>query len=104
MTPLRQFDIPQTPAWARVPVYPQVAWVELTCPRCRTVSYTPRRDRRLARVGSQREYAVCRGCGAQLTLGRVRTYPNGRRSWLTWPWRRLRGAQTLLKENDALPH
>ena len=74
---LRDFG-PQNAPMVAVPGTRDISWLELSCRSCGTTTYVQGRQRRLARVGSNREYTVCVGCGARLTLGRLVVHPNGR--------------------------
>ncbi len=96
LLPLRTFETPQRAAWTRVSGRRLLQFLELRCPRCRRKTYVSDRKRRLARTGSEREYAVCAWCGVNLTLGQIATYPNGNGllSRLRF-WRRERGAGTM---------
>jgi hypothetical protein len=96
VTPLREFEGPQQGAVSVVPGRRQLRWLELDCPRCRQRTYIGERERRLARVGSQREYAPCAHCGLKLTLGRLVVYPNGSGLLKRLAfWRKIRRGETL---------
>jgi len=96
---LRDFAGPQLAVRARVEGSRELHWLELNCPRCCRLTYVPQRDKRLARIGSQQEYASCSWCGLGLTLGRLIVYPDGKGllSKLAF-WRRLRGGGTMESE------
>ena len=96
--PLRDFTDQQTAATG-VHGDRDLRWLELDCPRCGMRSYVSARNKRLARVGSQREYSNCAWCGQKLTLGRLKVYPNGKGFWSRFAfWREIRGGATMESE------
>ena len=102
--PLRDFDsAAQTATWQRMDTFASITWVELACPACETSSYVAMK-KPLNRIGSQRQFAVCRGCGQHLVGGAIKCWPKVRTPLLhrILPWLSNHdrgGGWTMLKDN-----
>lgn len=103
--PLRDFDsAAQTALWQRLDTFASITWVELACPVCETCSYVAAK-KPLNRIGSQRQFAACRGCGQSLVGGAIKSWPKVRTPLLhrILPWlaNNHGGGWTMLKDDKT---